>query len=196
LIALLAGLAFAADAPERATSQAFVGVNPLAPLPALAPVPLSTLGSVLANLEPGFAASGGLFLSDAHAVELRLSAGPNSARETLWGAQVYESFYLPRALGRGPKGMYVGAGVRGWTLQNDLTDVRRHNVAVAVALGDRFDLGGRVYLDARLHEILGVYTWTSDPHTDPGLGTVLDAWLPKTPVVSLDVGLYLGKRAD
>jgi hypothetical protein len=38
-----------------------------------------------------------------------------------------------------------------------------------------------------------LYTWSSDPHTTGGLGTLADPWLPKAPVLSVDLGARLGR---
>jgi hypothetical protein len=179
-------------APGSVDSHAFVGVGALSPIPAFTPSPINSVTSVLANLEPGLAVQAGFFVRPAHALELRISGGPNSAKETLLGGQVYGSFYIPRALGRRPLGAYVGWGIRTWRLGNSLTHVSRYNVAPAIAIGNRIRLGGdRFYLDIRVHEILGVYTWTSDAHTTGGVGTLGDRWFPKNPVVSFDVGVNI-----
>jgi hypothetical protein len=68
--------------------------------------------------------------------------------------------------------------------------VHRHNLAVSLAVGDRIDLG-RIYVDLRAQEIVGVYTWLSAAHTTPGWGTLADPWLPKVPLLGVDVGMEL-----
>lgn len=193
--ALLVGFASLPAWGAGDNAPGFVGVNLLSPLPALSPVPLSTLGSVLANLEPGLGVQGGVLLGDVHALEGRLSFGPNSDAELLFSTQLYESFYLLRALQHNPRGLYLGGGVRYWDLYNQLTDVHRNNLGMALSVGYRFDLG-RLYLDLRLHEIGLVYTWTSDEHTLPGLATLADPWLPRVPVFSVDLGMEVWGKGD
>ncbi len=188
LAALLVAPDPARAQPEPPAPRGFVGVNLLAPLPAFLPVPLSTLTSVFSGLETGLGVNGGVPAGRWTRVEGRLAAGPNSDAEWLFHLGAWGTIQPLGALGRRPENLYVGAGLRAWDLRNGLTDVDRFNLAAALAVGHRFDLG-RAWLDLRAQEILGVCTWTSDPHTEPGFATVADPWMPKVPLITLDLGV-------
>jgi hypothetical protein len=97
---LLAGADAREPGPDRDVAPGFVGINPVAPLPAVLPVPASTLTSVVSSLETGLAVSGGIVLGDVHALEGRVSVGPNSKGEWLAGAQVRYGLYVARAVHR------------------------------------------------------------------------------------------------
>lgn len=185
LLGLCASPAYSAEA--GLVRGGSLGINLLSPAAALLPVPLSTFSSVLANLEPGVAASVGADLGEWTSLEVRGSFGPNSDTEQVFGAQLGGRFHFCRALRWGPDGAYVGGGARWWDLSNQLTGVHRRNVAGTVTLGHRWNFGS-VYFDARAHELLAIYTWSTDPHTEPGGATLADPWLPKVPLFSFDLG--------
>jgi hypothetical protein len=182
----------AENAPKQVSEKPyFAGYNLLSPFPAFLPVPGNTLFSVLSNLECGLGLSGGMIMKNVHAMELRLSLGPNSRTETIFNAQVYYNFYPMRSFQLRMKGLYVGTGLRYWDLFNGLTEVHRNNVAGEIDLGYRFGLKGSFYIDVRVSEIAAVYSWLSAEHTDGGWATLANPSLPKSPLFSIDVGIRL-----
>lgn len=191
LLALGAPLAAEPRAAPDASALPFAGVNLLSPLPALTPVPVSTLSSLLCNLEVGFGASGGVVLGGVHRLEARGAIGPNSAQELLLNVGTSYGWYGTRALGWSAPGLYAGGGLRAWDLYGTATGVHRPTVAAAAEAGYRFELG-RLYLDLRAHELLGLRTWSSEPHTLGGWATLGSPWIPKAPLLSLDLGVALG----
>jgi hypothetical protein len=169
----------------------FAGCNLLSPVPALLPVPGSTLFSVLSNLECGFGVSGGTMINRCHAVELRLALGPNSRSETIFNTQIYYNFFLMRRLNMRMKGLYLGGGMRYWDLYNGLTKVHRNNMAGQIDLGYRFRVYRPLYVDLRMSEIVAMYSWLSAEHTLGGWATLASSSLPKSPLVSIDLGIRL-----
>lgn len=185
--------------------DAYVGLNPLAPLSTLPWKPAAIAVPVLSDMEFGLALSGGHTWTGRHDLQGRLSVGPphDATFSLVAQADVGWSWFL-RAPAPPPdtptaprdRGPYVGADVRLWDTVYWTTSDSWWSVLPAAHVGWWFD-AGPLYLDLRYTQIVGACSWSSVDGTRPACRAALSPapeMLPVLPLLGLDVGVRLGPR--
>jgi hypothetical protein len=174
---------------------AWVGINPLAPLNDVHhSFAYNTYMPLVTDMEYGVALQGGWAFLPRHAADARFSLGwPHGGGfSTHTQLQLgYRWAAVPFARREGAH-LYVGGGVRWWTMRYRAPGVRYHTIAVQALVGTWWPMGP-FYVDVRLALMLAGLSWSSAEQTQAGAD-----WLPSPapglfPVVPL-LGVGVGYR--
>lgn len=140
-------------------------------------------------MEYGVAFSGG-YAWGPHTAEVRLAVGSSNNLFLVSMLQTGYAFAFAEPFGL-ERGLYIGGFLRLWALSNLLTGVSDFNASLSLAFGWWIDLG-RVSLDLRINQNIGVLSWSTLEHTKPAIALVfspLPVLSPVLPTLNVNFGV-------
>ena len=142
------------------------------------------------NLEYGVAMAGG-YTFDRHTFKGRLSYETSSGvfDVSMIQASYHYRFEQSLAIARG---LYGGANLRMWDLDNRLTGIDNYNINAALACGYWLPLG-RFFIDVRLTQSVYLFSWNSLEHSRSA-GEFIFSSLPKISPVMPSFCVNIGIR--
>jgi len=170
----------------------YAGVNILAPISGAKKTDsyLSALLPVVSNMEYDVSVSFGYFFRQNQAAELRASFSKMDFATIPQIQAGYFYFFRGSSPNLTNKGLYGGVNIRFWDYYNRNTQIHNYSIMPVLSAGYRFNISD-FYLDARVNQMLCVYSWSTLNHSNSAFGWLFSP-LPKfvkvLPMVNFDFG--------
>ncbi len=155
---------------------------------------LFALVPIFTNLEYGFSLVGGYNINRFSAAETRLTLGRSNHYNLIPQIQLYYNFFVLDYFLKNGNRWYIGTSFRYFDYYNVQTEVHRHNfVFPTLAIGYMRTIG-RIFVNVRLTQSLGIASFSSMEHTSGSYVfnlSPLPEMTPILPMLSLDIGYTL-----